>query len=84
MHLKFLIGMTTGSHYTDYLKASKHVPKSVWERTKILRSKQSDYKFYMGCFYSPVKPGIRRRVDIKFYPYRERAFAALYFTGNGK
>jgi DNA polymerase/3'-5' exonuclease PolX len=37
----------------------------------------------MGCLYSPVKFGTRRRVDIKLYPYRERIFATVYFTGNG-
>jgi DNA polymerase/3'-5' exonuclease PolX len=38
---------------------------------------------YMGVFYSPTAGKKRRRIDIKFYPYRERAFASLYFTGNG-
>mmetsp|Transcript_27068 Transcript_27068/g.41128 ORF Transcript_27068/g.41128 Transcript_27068/m.41128 type:complete len:361 (+) Transcript_27068:967-2049(+) len=38
---------------------------------------------YMGVFCSPTVPGKRRRIDIKFYPYRERAFATLYFTGCG-
>jgi DNA polymerase/3'-5' exonuclease PolX len=38
---------------------------------------------YMGVFLSPSLPGVRRRVDIKFYPNRERAFATLYFTGCG-
>jgi len=38
---------------------------------------------YMGVFISPTIPGKRRRIDIKFYPYRERAFATLYFTGCG-
>lgn len=28
--------------------------------------------------------GKHRRVDIKFYPYQERIFAALYFTGSGE
>ena len=83
MHLTFLFGMTTGLHYTDYQKASRHVPNYAWEKIKT-SSKQTEYKFYMGCLYSPIKPGVRRRVDIKFYPYRERAFATLYFTGNGK
>ena len=83
MHLTFLVGMTTGSHYMDYQKASHHVPRDAWERIKIL-SKPTEFKFYMGCFYSPIKFRVRRRVDIKFYPYRERAFATLYFTGNGK
>lgn len=38
---------------------------------------------YMGIFNSPVFPNKKRRVDIKMYPYRERIFATLYFTGNG-
>jgi DNA polymerase/3'-5' exonuclease PolX len=38
---------------------------------------------YMGVFNSPTVPEKRRRVDIKFYPYRERAFASIYFTGCG-
>jgi len=37
---------------------------------------------YMGVFVSPLFPSKRRRIDIKFYPYRERAFASLYFTGS--
>jgi len=36
---------------------------------------------YMGVFVSPLFPSKRRRIDINFYPYRERAFASLYFTG---
>ena len=38
---------------------------------------------YMGVFNSPKITGRRRRIDIKFYPYREKAFAQLYFTGSG-
>jgi DNA polymerase/3'-5' exonuclease PolX len=38
---------------------------------------------YMGVFCSPVVPGKMRRIDIKFYPHRERVFAAIYFVGNG-
>ena len=38
---------------------------------------------YMGVFISPSMPRKHRRIDIKFYPYREKAFASLYFTGNG-
>jgi DNA polymerase/3'-5' exonuclease PolX len=37
----------------------------------------------MGVFASPTVQGVRRRVDIKFYPYSERIKASLYFTGNG-
>ena len=83
MHLTNLVGMTTGYHYTDYEKASRYVPKAVWEEA-VKQSKHTEYDFYMGCLYSPSNPRVRRRVDIKFYPYRERAFAMLYFTGNGE
>jgi len=38
---------------------------------------------YMGVFCSPAVTGKMRRIDIKFYPYRERVFASLYFTGCG-
>jgi len=38
---------------------------------------------YMGVFASPTDAGKRRRIDIKIYPYQERAFASMYFTGNG-
>eukprot|EP00536_Pseudo-nitzschia_multiseries_P000551 jgi/Psemu1/179115/e_gw1.7.155.1 len=81
-HLTFLIGMTTGCHWTDYEKSSQYVPNEAWRRAKI-QSKQTQCDFYMGCLYSPKNPKVRRRVDIKLYPYRERAFATLYFTGNG-
>jgi len=45
--------------------------------------KTSTSQSYMGVFNSPTNPGRRRRIDIKFYPYREKAFAQLYFTGSG-
>lgn len=38
---------------------------------------------YMGVFNSPKIRGKHRRIDIKFYPYRERIYATVYFTGNG-
>jgi DNA polymerase/3'-5' exonuclease PolX len=38
---------------------------------------------YMGVFCSPVDQGKHRRIDIKIYPYRSKAFATLYFTGCG-
>ncbi|KAI2495369.1 DNA-directed DNA polymerase [Fragilaria crotonensis] len=49
------------------------------ERTVTNPTSQS----YMGVFISQSVPGVRRRIDIKFYPFRERAFASLYFTGCG-
>jgi len=35
---------------------------------------------YMGVFSSPTSK--MRRIDIKFYPWKERATAMLYFTGS--
>ena len=37
----------------------------------------------MGVFVSPTNKSKHRRIDIKFYPFRERGTASLYFTGNG-
>ena len=35
----------------------------------------------MGVFFSPIVPGKRRRVDIKIWPFKEKPYASLYFTG---
>mmetsp|Transcript_24139 Transcript_24139/g.25908 ORF Transcript_24139/g.25908 Transcript_24139/m.25908 type:complete len:547 (-) Transcript_24139:17-1657(-) len=83
MHLTFLCGMHLGLDCEDYQRASQHVPKEVWARTKISPKHVKSDSFYMGCLYSPIDATKRRRVDIKLYPFRERAFATLYFTGNG-
>jgi DNA polymerase/3'-5' exonuclease PolX len=42
-----------------------------------------DSQSYMGVFNSPSIKGKHRRIDIKFYPYQQKAFAMMYFTGNG-
>jgi len=81
--------METGAALSDYQKAGKNLDASVWETSKALRvpkkanSKGCSSSSYMGVFNSSMKKGTRRRVDIKFYAYRERVFASLYFTGNG-
>jgi DNA polymerase/3'-5' exonuclease PolX len=36
---------------------------------------------YMGVFHSPTCSGKRRRVDVKIWPYNQRPYASLYFTG---
>eukprot|EP00980_Cylindrotheca_fusiformis_P007936 scaffold1697_cov120-Cylindrotheca_fusiformis.AAC.18 len=87
-HLTFLCGMETGSELADYQRAARVLPPEAWGRSKALsiekkRRVGKSASSYMGVFRSPLKSGVRRRVDIKFYPYRERVFAALYFTGNG-
>lgn len=50
---------------------------------KAKKAKKATCSMYMGIFKSPTIHGKLRRVDIKWYPYRERVFASLYFTGNG-
>jgi len=40
-------------------------------------------QMYMGVFNSPSFRGKHRRIDIKFYPYAEKVYSMIYFTGNG-
>ncbi len=76
--------MTLGMNRDDYERHAKSVPPAAWRHNKPMTHYSTEHdSFYMGCLYSPVKDNTRRRVDIKFYPYRERAFATVYFTGNG-
>jgi len=85
-HLTFLPGMQTGSKVSDYVRSSRHIPREAWKWCKpvgYLTSKGHSGSSYMGVMKSPVVAGRRRRIDIKFYPWRERIFAAIYFTGNG-
>lgn len=85
-HLTFLPGMETGSKVSDYMNSSRHIPKDAWKASKpvgYMTSKGSHGSSYMGVARSPKMEGKRRRIDIKLYPWRERIFASLYFTGNG-
>lgn len=85
-HLTFLPGMKTGYEVGDYMKSSRHIPEAAWASAKVvgyMSSKGSRRTSYMGVFRSPKVDGRGRRVDIKFFPWRERIFASLYFTGNG-
>ena len=81
--------METGKRPADFIAASRFIPEAAWEAARIPVSVSEKSRHghssssYMGVFHSPVVKGMRRRVDIKLYPYRERAFASLYFTGNG-
>jgi hypothetical protein len=76
--------MSKGMSVEDFERHSVYVPSPAWKSAKHRTHYTTKHNsFWMGCFYSPVKNTIRRRVDIKFYPYRERAFATVYFTGNG-
>lgn len=56
--------------------------RNLSEGADIFIGKISGVQSYMGVFNSPRFSGKKRRIDIKFYPYEERAFAFLYFTGN--
>ena len=76
-HLTFLPGMKRELFET--------FPSPAGKPTKPIKmnNNKEGCSSYMGVFFSPLIKGKRRRVDLKFYPYRERIFAALYFTGNG-
>jgi len=87
-HPKYVTSTPTGAldELVERLRRSGHISDHL---TKVNASYSLSYTTrcdraasYMGVFVSPVFPSKRRRLDIKFYPYRERAFASLYFTGN--
>jgi DNA polymerase lambda len=84
-HLTYIAGMkpanfeTLPEKFKQYMTDPIHYGRAAEKKDKAFGSSTT----YMGVFNSPVVPGRRRRVDIKFYPYQERAFATLYFTGNG-
>ena len=59
------------------------IPLRAQDINDVLLETSKKAESYMGVFVSPLYPSKHRRIDIKFYPYRERAFASLYFTGNG-
>jgi DNA polymerase/3'-5' exonuclease PolX len=85
-HLTFLPEMKTGFTAREYMKSSRHIPEDAWGPAKTpgyMSNKGSRRSSYMGVFQSPIVQGRGRRVDIKFFPWRERIFATLYFTGNG-
>jgi DNA polymerase/3'-5' exonuclease PolX len=69
----------------SYDSASSQASLEHRQETKKGHSSGKTFKSqsYMGVFNSPKITGRRRRIDIKFYPYREKAFAQLYFTGSG-
>ena len=78
-HLTCTHGMDTGEF-------DESVPNSVLGKITTDRKtgspSTSTMTSYMGIFASHTTTKLRR-IDIKFYPSRERIFALLYFTGNG-
>ncbi|CAB9505908.1 directed DNA/RNA polymerase mu [Seminavis robusta] len=83
-HLTFIAGMKLRSKDNgDYCKGGYNADDGDKVVQKSSTTKKHAGSSYMGVFYSPKVPGRRRRVDIKFYPFRERAFAWIHFTGCG-
>lgn len=72
-HLTHLYGLTDCEDSTDCSQD--------FESSQAVADGYHSSSSYMGVFYSPLFAGKRRRIDIKFYPFRERVFASLYFTG---
>lgn len=82
-HLTFIAGMDPKKFETlDPNDARKLVNPETFGRVKEKASK-TEGSMWMGVFKSPMVKGLHRHVDIKFYPYSERVYATLYFTGNG-
>jgi DNA polymerase/3'-5' exonuclease PolX len=82
-HLTFISGMKPEAYETLPKSVANHLTRpSSYGRTTEKKDKYT-MSSWMGVLNSPSIPGKRRRVDIKFYPYSERYFASLYFTGNG-
>ena len=86
-HVAFHLTYISGMKPELYETLPSHVAKRLTHPKSYGRSKEPEKKdlqsSWMGVMNSPLVPGKRRRVDIKFYPYAVRYFASLYFTGNG-
>jgi len=83
-HLNYVHGMKPERFETLPQEAKNSMTNpDLYGRMHEKKGTKTNVQSYMGVFFSPVKKGRRRRIDIKFYPYRERIFASLYFTGNG-
>lgn len=75
-------------HISHHLTKVDPVQREIFHQRRgnfndVLMNASKKAESYMGVFVSPSVPVKHRRIDIKFYPYREKAFASLYFTGNG-
>jgi DNA polymerase/3'-5' exonuclease PolX len=86
-HVAFHLTYISGMKPELYETLPNHVAQQLTHPKSYGRSKEKKDKYtmssWMGVMNSPLIPGKRRRVDIKFYPYSERFLASLYFTGNG-
>ena len=70
------------SHHLTSVDSKKADFRVIDATDSLLVNHSKTSNSYMGVFVSPLLKK-HRRIDIKFYPYREKAFATLYFTGNG-
>lgn len=89
-HMAYHLTKIPGMDPAKYETLPESLPNQLWTHLKnppSYSSQSSHSKVsntsYMGVFNSPIVPGRKRRIDIKLYPYCERVFASLHFTGNG-
>jgi DNA polymerase/3'-5' exonuclease PolX len=82
-HLTFISGMKHDQFETLPADVANKLTRPESYGRSVDKDDRATSSSWMGIFFSPVIRGKRRRVDIKFYPYAERVYAALYFTGNG-
>ena len=82
-HLPGLKGSVADSQEeSDHKTSRDDLPPSKTSTNKIRKSAETTGSAtYMGVFRSPTVPGKRRRVDIKMWPYSQKPYASLYFTG---
>jgi len=87
-NLNRLPGLQKGSdaisqEESDYRTFQDDLPSSSKASTNKIRksAETTGSATYMGIFLSPTVPGKRRRVDIKMWPYSQKPYASLYFTG---
>ena len=85
-HLTNLPGLQTESYANSQEGSLPKTSHSTLRSSKNLYKKSKPEEMigcatYMGVYFSPTKSGKRRRVDIKIWPYLQKPYASLYFTG---
>lgn len=79
-HLNIVEGMARATK-KQAISRKKRVETLFAQEEHKFKEEDSAYS-YMSIFHSPVHKGKVRRVDLKLYPYQDRAYASIYFTGN--
>ena len=80
-HLTLIRGMNPNHFETIDESEMKFIEHNTIDGKRSEKKKDKRSYTWMGIFRSPVHEGRVRRVDIKAYPYTERIFASIYFTG---